>query len=90
MQIHYMVTVGDRPRLARIPSESVPDRRRLAFVWREVVGFETEEMRKILEVSANNMGVLYLSGAQPAAGTTGASRDDSRGAAVRRLWPRCG
>lgn len=36
----------------------VPDRQRLAFVLREVEGFETDEICKILDVSANNLGVL--------------------------------
>ena len=38
--------------------EGVPDRQRLAFTLREVEGFETEEICKILDVSANNLGVL--------------------------------
>ena len=38
--------------------EAVPDRQRLAFVLREVEGFDTEAICKILDVSANNLGVL--------------------------------
>ena len=38
--------------------EGVPDRQRMAFVFREVDGFETDEICKILEISANNLGVL--------------------------------
>lgn len=34
------------------------DRQRLAFTLREVEGFETREICKILEVTANNLGVL--------------------------------
>lgn len=36
----------------------VPERQRLAFTLREVEGFDTDEICKILEVSANNLGVL--------------------------------
>lgn len=38
--------------------DRVPDRQRLAFVLREVEGFETDEICNILEISANNLGVL--------------------------------
>ena len=38
--------------------EDVPERQRVAFTLREVEGFETEEICKILDVSANNLGVL--------------------------------
>ncbi len=38
--------------------EGVPDRQRLAFTLREVEGFDTAELCKILEVSPNNLGVL--------------------------------
>ena len=40
--------------------DEVPDRQRLAFVLREVEGFETEEICNILQVSANNLGVLLF------------------------------
>jgi RNA polymerase sigma-70 factor (ECF subfamily) len=40
--------------------DGVSDRQRLAFTLREVEGFETEEVCKILEVSANNLGVLLF------------------------------
>lgn len=40
--------------------EGVPDRQRLAFTLREVEGFETDEICKILDVSANNLGVLLF------------------------------
>lgn len=36
----------------------LPERQRLAFSLREVEGFETAEICKILEVTANNLGVL--------------------------------
>ena len=36
----------------------VPDRQRTAFTLREVEGFGTEEICKILDISANNLGVL--------------------------------
>ena len=36
----------------------LPDRQRHAFALREVVGFDTDEVCKILDVSANNLGVL--------------------------------
>ena len=36
----------------------VPTQQRLAFVLREVEGLATEEMRKILEVTRTNLGVL--------------------------------
>ena len=38
--------------------ESLPDRQRVAFTLREVEGFETGEVCNILDVSANNLGVL--------------------------------
>ncbi len=38
----------------------VPERQRLAFSLREVEGFTTEEVRKILDVTANNLGVLLF------------------------------
>ena len=45
-------------RMLRSCLEDVPDRQRVAFTLREVEGFETEEICKILDVSANNLGVL--------------------------------
>ncbi|MEP6781880.1 MAG: sigma-70 family RNA polymerase sigma factor [Gemmatimonadaceae bacterium] len=36
----------------------LPDRQRQAFALREVEGFDTDEVCKILDVSANNLGVL--------------------------------
>lgn len=38
----------------------LPDRQRVAFSLREVEGFETEEICKILDVTANNLGVLLF------------------------------
>lgn len=38
----------------------VPERQRLAFSLREVEGFTTEEVCKILDVTANNLGVLLF------------------------------
>lgn len=38
--------------------DQLPDRQRQAFALREVEGFDTDEVCKILEVSANNLGVL--------------------------------
>ncbi len=40
--------------------EDLPDRRRLAFVLREVDELATEEVCKILEVTPNNLGVLLF------------------------------
>lgn len=40
--------------------EDLPDRQRLAFTLREVEGFETTEICNILNVSANNLGVLLF------------------------------
>lgn len=40
--------------------DHVPDRQRLAFTLRQVEGFTTSEVCKILEVSANNLGVMLL------------------------------
>jgi RNA polymerase sigma-70 factor, ECF subfamily len=40
--------------------EQLPDRRRLAFVLREVDQLETAEVCKVLEVSPNNLGVLLF------------------------------
>jgi|CXWL01.1.fsa_nt_gi RNA polymerase sigma-70 factor (ECF subfamily) len=36
----------------------LPERQRLAFTLRELEGFDTAELCKILDVSANNLGVL--------------------------------
>jgi len=38
----------------------LPERRRLAFVLRDVDQLETDEICKILDVSANNLGVLLF------------------------------
>jgi RNA polymerase sigma-70 factor (ECF subfamily) len=38
----------------------LPDRQRLAFALREVEGMTTAEVCKIMEVSANNLGVLLF------------------------------
>ncbi len=38
----------------------LPDRQRLAFALREVEGYETAEICNILEVTANNLGVLLF------------------------------
>jgi RNA polymerase sigma-70 factor (ECF subfamily) len=40
--------------------EALPDRHRVAFTLREVEGFETEEVCNILDVTANNLGVLLF------------------------------
>lgn len=40
--------------------ESVPDRQRVAFVLREVEGFSTQEICKILEASVTNVGVMLF------------------------------
>lgn len=40
--------------------EAVPGRQRMAFLLREVEGFSTSEIRKILEVSDTNLGVLLF------------------------------
>jgi RNA polymerase sigma-70 factor (ECF subfamily) len=40
--------------------DALPDRQRIAFTLREVEGFETAEICKILEVTANNLGVLLF------------------------------
>ena len=45
-------------RLLRACLEQVPDRQRVAFMLCEVEGFETEEICNILDISANNLGVL--------------------------------
>ena len=45
-------------RLLRACLEEVPDRQRLAFTLREVEGFESDEICNILDISANNLGVL--------------------------------
>lgn len=49
---------GEFHRLLQSCLDQVPDRQRLAFVLREVEGFETGEICKILEISPNNLGVL--------------------------------
>ncbi len=40
--------------------EGLPDRRRMAFVLREVEELTTEEVCKVLDVSPNNLGVLLF------------------------------
>lgn len=40
--------------------ETLPDRRRSAFVLREVEELETDEICKILEITPNNLGVLLF------------------------------
>ena len=40
--------------------ETLPDRHRVAFTLREVEGFDTGDICKILEVSANNLGVILF------------------------------
>lgn len=40
--------------------EALPDRQRMAFVLREVEGVTTEEICKILGVSASNTGVMLF------------------------------
>lgn len=40
--------------------EGIPDKRRMAFVLREVEEMPTDEVCKILEVSPNNLGVLLF------------------------------
>jgi RNA polymerase sigma-70 factor (ECF subfamily) len=40
--------------------DSLPDRQRLAFTLRQVEGFRTDEVCNILDVSANNLGVLLF------------------------------
>lgn len=40
--------------------DDLPDRQRVAFTLREVEGFETAEICNILDVSANNLGVLLF------------------------------
>jgi RNA polymerase sigma-70 factor, ECF subfamily len=40
--------------------EGLPERQRVAFGLRDVEGFTTEEVCKILDVSANNLGVLLF------------------------------
>ena len=39
--------------------EQVPTKQRMAFVLREIEGMDTEEIRKILEVTRTNLGVLF-------------------------------
>jgi len=40
--------------------QDLPDRQRVAFTLREVEGFETAEICNILDVSANNLGVILF------------------------------
>ncbi len=40
--------------------EALPERQRVAFSLREVEGFTTDEVCNILDVSANNLGVLLF------------------------------
>jgi RNA polymerase sigma-70 factor (ECF subfamily) len=42
--------------------EGLPDRQRLAFVLREVDDLEIDDICKVLDVSANNLGVLLYRG----------------------------
>ena len=39
--------------------DNVPAKQRMAFILREVEGFTTEEICKILEVTRTNLGVLF-------------------------------
>lgn len=40
--------------------DDLPDRQRIAFTLREVEGFSTDEVCNILDVTANNLGVLLF------------------------------
>jgi RNA polymerase sigma-70 factor, ECF subfamily len=54
---------GDRERVRAWLDEcleALPDRRRMAFLLREVEELPTEEVCKVLEVSPNNLGVLLF------------------------------
>lgn len=54
---------GDRERVRAWLEEcleGIPDRRRMAFVLREIEELPTEEVCKVLEVSPNNLGVLLF------------------------------
>jgi len=51
---------GEFRRELEICLDEVPDRQRVAFTLREVEGFETAEICKILDASANNLGVLLF------------------------------
>jgi RNA polymerase sigma-70 factor (ECF subfamily) len=54
---------GDRERVQAWLAEcleDLPDRRRMAFVLREVEELPTEEVCKVLDVSPNNLGVLLF------------------------------
>ena len=39
--------------------ETLPDRQRAVFVLREIDGRETEEIRGILGITSNHLGVLF-------------------------------
>lgn len=54
------LALGEMRRELETCLDGLPDRQRLAFALREVEGMTTEEVCKILEVSANNLGVLLF------------------------------
>ena len=53
---------GEVQRMLKECLEGLPDRQRVAFMLREVDDLETDEICKVLEVSANNLGVLLYRG----------------------------
>ena len=55
-----MLAVAEMRRELESCLGELPDRQRLAFALREVEDMSTEEVCKILEVSANNLGVLLF------------------------------
>jgi RNA polymerase sigma-70 factor (ECF subfamily) len=51
---------GELRRELGVCLEALPERQRVAFTLREVEGFSTAEVCNILDVSANNLGVLLF------------------------------
>ena len=51
---------GELNKQLRSCLETLPDRHRVAFTLREVEGFKTGDVCKILEISANNLGVILF------------------------------
>lgn len=51
---------GEFRRELRFCLDRLPDRQRVAFNLREVEGFDTSEVCNILDVTANNLGVLLF------------------------------
>ena len=55
-----LLTGKEAAREISVCLDTLPDRQRLAFVFREVEGMSTQEICKTLEVSTTNLGVMMF------------------------------